>query len=260
MFFKTLKHDLANSFKDYSTLYLAMIILSIVTPLSFKMNNEFFAGILMFSLAVIFVVGFIITVTNSIGFLRRRLFEEGAYFNLTLPVSLDTTLMSKIVTVAIWQFVTYVIIMISIGLFAITFDTRLLNELGGIIGQVVRYLSGIEWWQFVLGFLHMFVGLFAFTAMVLFALAFVNSSFVRRTNYIVAVLIFFAIAYIDGWITYILDKVIFVDETRVVVDQVRWFVQFADPISGIISVAIEIFMFILIYAGARYLIDRKLEI
>ena len=259
MFFKTLKHDLINSFRDYLNLYLIMIFIAVLGPFAIKSGNNFLVGFTMMSIVVLFIMSFILTLMNAIGFLKRRLFEDGAYFNLTLPVSLDTTLLSKLVTVNIWFFITLLIGTLSIFVFAISFDPDLLNALQASLRQLIEVLSRIKWWQFVLTFLNLLTSLFSGLALVLLSMTLVNTSLFKRTNYLISIVIFFVISFVSQWvITFIFELI--VGRPEQIAYQSDILLNLSTPYSGIVQIALNLLMFIIFYGLTRYLFDSKLEI
>lgn len=260
MFLKTLKHDLINSFKDYSTLYLSMIVLAIFAPITIKSNNQILMSFSAMALAFVFVTGFILTFMNAINFLKRRLFEEGAYFNLTLPVSLDQTLLSKIFTVSIWQIVTVFIVLISVFIFVLGFDAQMLNRLPQFFQMFMRVFREFEWWQILLGILSMVLGLFTFSVMVMLVLTLVNTSLFRKTNYLLSILFFFLIAFFQSWINDMISEAIFGKNMLPMMNNQIFIRQFETPLNGFVSIALQLFWFMLFYGSVRYLFDKKLEI
>lgn len=259
MFIKTLKHDLINSFKEYTNLYITMILLAVLAPFGLKSGNEILISLSVFALVIILVMSFVLTLMNAIGFLKRRLFEEGAYFNLTLPVSLDTTLMSKLTTINIWFFVTFIIGSISMVIFAMSLDGQVVQILQRLLDNVLEIIKNIDPIQFVLAFIRIIVGLYSINATVLFAMTMVNTSYFRKTNYLIAILIFFFVTFIQGWITQLLEGLLIGNTTQMLM-QNEMGVLLNTPYISIILLVIDLLFFVAMYGLTRYLFDRKLEI
>lgn len=198
MFIKTLKHDLKNSFKDYSMLYLIMILLAIIGPFVLKSNLATLQIILGIFMVIIVTSSFVLMIVNAINFLKRRLFDQGAYLNLTLPVSIETTLISKILTVTIWQFLTLVMIGVSMLIFGLLFADNGLAVLNQMTDLILSAVKQAEWTTIVLTLISLLVSSFLAILSYLLCMTIVNTSYFKRPNYFVAFIIFIVMMLIKG--------------------------------------------------------------
>lgn len=259
MFLKTLKHDLINSFKDYSTLYLTMILLAVFVPLALKSEVPILMSISVFTFSIILFLSFVMTAMNSINFLKRRLFEEGAYFNLTLPVSLDTTLMSKILTVGIWAIGTFLIFLFTLMIFGLTLGVTSIDEIQMILRQFIEAFRNIKLTDLILYILMIAVSIMTLIAQVLLSMTIVNTSFFRKNNYIFSILIFFGIGIVAGIINDMVVSAIFGSANLFSAN--ASVVGITIPTNQMVAnLIISAIWFGVYYMIIRYLFDRKLEI
>lgn len=260
MFIKTLKHDLKNSFKDYSMLYLIMILLAIIGPFILKSNLATLQIILGVFMVIIVTSSFVLMIVNAINFLKRRLFDQGAYLNLTLPVSTETTLISKILTVTIWQFFTIVMIGISVVIFGLLFADNGLAVLNQMMDYVLVAFKQAEVLTIVLTIISFLVGSFLAILSYLLCMTIVNTSYFKRPNYFFAFMIFILMMLIKSEV---FDNVFyrFIYDNAVNTATMSQLVSFTSSNYQIAASIIYDFVFVIIlFIFTTWLFKNKIEL
>lgn len=260
MFLKTLKHDLMNSFKDYSMLYLIMILLAVVGPFVLKSNLATLQIILGVFMVIIVTSSFVLMIVNAINFLKRRLFDQGAYLNLTLPVSIETTLISKILTVSIWQFLTLVMIGISLIIFGLLFADNGLAVLNQLSDYLLAALKQAEWSTIVLTIISLLVGSLLAILSYLLCMTIVNTSYFKRPNYFIAFMIFILMTLIKAEV---FDNAFYrlVYSNAVDTDNMSQIIAFASSNYQIAaSIIYDLVFIIILFLTTTWLFKKKIEL
>ena len=266
MFLKTLKHDLKNSFKDYSMLYITMLAFALLAPFGIQSQSPILIQISAIGLSFIVIGAIIMTFMNSINFLKRRLFDEGAYFNLTLPVSIDTTLISKIVTVSIWQIVTVLMVIISGVIFSIFIREIGIENVTFFFSKLFEIISQADFLGLFLGLILMMISMFSFTTLLIVVMALVNTSAFTRRNYFFSILFFILFSWGRGIVDDAVDSLVIGDRYQTWINMTANstgvpFVRFFDSWQhSLFYITYELLWLIGLYMLARYLMTKKLEI
>lgn len=268
MFFKTLKHDLKNSYKDYAMLYATMLVFAVLAPIGARSN----IGLLNVVVAIMFMFiifgSFVLMISNTIRFIKRRLFDEGAYFNLTLPVSIETTLFSKILTVTIWIYATLLFVILSVGILGITFanfDLNFLRQVSRFINEFIRH---INWVQAFFSLLYLFIGSFVTACNLILVMTIVNTSWFKKANYFISLLLFIGLVIIQNWVDELFNLLaigrrsvmMVVNPEAKIPEIVTHFTLFKDPLTGTVYVLYQLIWFGVLFMIIRYLFKKKLEI
>lgn len=265
MFLKTLKHDLKNSYKDYMMLYLTMLVFAVLAPLGARSNIDLLNVVVAIMFMFIIFGSIVLMISNTIKFIKRRLFDEGAYFNLTLPVSIDTTIFSKILSVTIWVYVTTLFIILSIVILALTFvnfDLELFRQVQQIVSELLR---NINWLQVVFALIFQLIGSFVFAAMLILVMTVVNTSWFSKTNYFISLLLFIVLITAFDWLDGLFN-IVAIGRSEIIHignltgELVTVFTLFEDPLTAIVYILYELIIFGVLFMGIRTLFKKKLEI
>lgn len=264
MFIKTLKHDLKNSYKDYMMLYITMLVFAVLAPLGAKSNIGLLNMVIGIMFMFIMVGSFVLMISNTIKFLKRRLFDEGAYFNLTLPVKIETTLLSKVVTVTIWIYVTILFVILSVVVLGLTFanfDLSIFREVQNVVVEMIR---NADWLQVFFSLIFILVSSFVSAIMIILVMTLVNTSYFKKSNYFISILFFIAITVVKGWVDEAFNYLAigrgsvatFISDTELATH----FTLMKDPMTALVYILYELIWFGLLFMVVRYLFKRKLEI
>ena len=268
MFFKTLKHDLKNSYKDYAMLYITMLVFAVLAPVGVRSNIGLLNVIVSIMFMFIIFGSFVLMISNTIKFIKRRLFSEGAYFNLTLPVSIETTLFSKILTVTIWIYTTVLFVILSIGILGLTFSNFDLGVFRQIVSVVNEIIRDINWVQLIFSLIYVFIGSFVTSAMLILVMTVVNTSWFKKTNYFISLLLFIGLYTVRDWIDALFNTLAIGRQSVMTVvnsysafpEIVTHFTLFKDPLTATVYILYELMWFGVLFMGIRYLFKNKLEI
>lgn len=263
MFLKTLKHDFLNSYKEFGFLYITLLAVALIGAFSLQLQN-FVTVIFMFFLGL--SVGGILLATfiYVLRFLDRRLFKQGAYFNLTLPVSIETTLLSKLLTAMFWGLMTSLMTLLAMGLFAIML--AVLNDvpLETVFNGVKEIIQSLNLKNIVLVLLHSTTGYLGFISLVLVVMTIVNTSWFKKPNYFISFILFCVIGFIESSLNNFIFRQLNTQLTPISEISVGVEGLFANINLNTQHILIEVFVTLVLaivyFLVTRYLFKNKLEI
>lgn len=108
---KLLKYEFKGNYKLFLATFIGAILLNIAALFGID-NGELRLGIGI----LIWVVLFVIVLILNINSFKRELYEERGYLTFTLPVGGKKFLASKMIAAFVWFVISYVLMMISLGI------------------------------------------------------------------------------------------------------------------------------------------------
>jgi hypothetical protein len=123
MLIKSIKHDLLSTYRDFLSVYSALLVIALIGPFIANSGQEWMTALLFLGVFGFSVATLVITFLTIIRLYNRRLFSAEGYLTLTLPVKTYETIISKIVTGFIWSTVTVFVFAISTTIFAVLYYT-----------------------------------------------------------------------------------------------------------------------------------------
>lgn len=193
---KLLKHEFKNSYFEILITNIVFVVLSLFVAVTLTSRS---AVILILSLTTLFIVIialFVILIYNIIKSFNKKMFTSEGYLTFTLPVSVDSLIISKLICNIVLYFFT--VLCVAFGFFIILavnidFDNlvKIFKEILQIINILPLLIRAIAFaFQLILTLL-----------ILLFALALLNAGKIRRHKMLVGFAVFFGIALIFNWVS-----------------------------------------------------------
>ncbi|MGB7594843.1 MAG: hypothetical protein WBL80_04705 [Erysipelotrichaceae bacterium] len=203
MLIKCIKHDLLATYREFSGLYTALILLAIVGPFITKSNNPYLIGILFLGIFGVVVATLVVTFLTIIRLYSRRLFSDEGYLTLTLPVKTSDTVISKVATGTIWSIATATVFLIAGALFTtIIFFlyagsnwASQVKDISSAIGQIASTgIFGVFGRLSLLGIPMSLVDTIYSMILLIFVITLVNTSIIRKNRVAFGIVIYFALS------------------------------------------------------------------
>lgn len=279
MLIKCIKHDLLATYREFSGLYLALILLAIFSPFLLRSNNQFLIFIVFLGIFGVVIATLVVTFLTIIRLYSRRLFSDEGYLTLTLPVKTSDTVISKVATGTIWSFATVSVFMAT-GLVFLTINFFLaagaewqasVATLSDWIGQVAATGIFAEIGKLsLLGIPMSLVDTVYSMILLIFVITLVNTSLIRKNRVAIGILLFFVISlFLNGFMSLFhstpflfRDVALYFNNINSVSDlllglrQVGFTVSVPDYAFGIIGQGV---LAIALGYGTLWLLDHKLE-
>lgn len=279
MLIKCIKHDLLATYREFSGLYLALILLAIVSPFLLRSNIQFLIFIVFLGIFGVVIATLVVTFMTIIRLYSRRLFSDEGYLTLTLPVKTIDTVLSKVATGTIWSFATVSVFLVT-GLVFLTINFFLATRdewqasvatLSDWIGQIAATGIFAEIGKLtLLGLPMSLIDTIYSMILLIFVITLVNTSLIRKNRVAIGILLFFAISLFLNWFMSLFhstpflfrDVALYFNNINSVSDlllglrQVGFTVSVPDYAFGIIGQGA---LAIALGYGTLWLLDHKLE-
>jgi len=279
MLIKCIKHDLLATYREFSGLYLALILLAIFSPFLLRSNNQFLIFIVFLGIFGVVIATLVVTFLTIIRLYSRRLFSDEGYLTLTLPVKTIDTVLSKVATGTIWSFATVSVFLVT-GLVFLTINFFLATgaewqasaaTLSDWIGQIAATGIFAEIGKLtLLGIPMSLIDTIYSMILLIFVITLVNTSLIRKNRVAIGILLFFVISLFLNWFMSLFhstpflfrDVALYFNDINSVSDlllglrQVGFTVSVPDYAFGIIGQGL---LAIALGYGTLWLLDHKLE-
>jgi hypothetical protein len=203
MLIKCIKHDLLATYREFTGLYTALILLAIAGPFLIQTKVLFLAVIAFFGIFGVVIATLVVTFLTIIRLYSRRLFSDEGYLTLTLPVKTSDTIISKVATGAIWSFATAMIFLLSSILFVlISFFLSAgsswasqMKDISVVLGQVASTgIFNVFGRLSLLGIPTSLVNTVYSMILLIFVITLVNTSFIRKNRVAFGIVIYFVLS------------------------------------------------------------------
>ncbi|MCR5688047.1 MAG: hypothetical protein K6G58_08505 [Lachnospiraceae bacterium] len=152
---KLFKHDMIATWKVAVSIDLALIVLGILTGFVLHalphVEESFGMGLMFVSFIGLFYIGVIaaniVTIIYMVMRYYRNLYTAEGYLTFTLPVKTDMIIHSKVLTGALWMFLSYLCTFISLGFAGLGFLSSIdvpKEEILDAVREVFSFLGVID--------------------------------------------------------------------------------------------------------------------
>ncbi len=265
---KLLKHDLNNTKKKFLILFAIFFGICLISPLSnfLTVNSSsqdygfsgVFAGLIISLSVTGFMVLAILVAVYSFKYLVNSLFSKQGYLTFTLPYKVSQIVLSKILTVIIWQ-VCFSLVAIVGGTIMHLLNSVILAPVLGesylelpitIIKEIINALTSISTaytpWQIVIAVLSSIISFPLTIILILLSFTLINSSSIGSNSKWIAILLFFGFSYGLSTVSQILMRIFALVEPNILPLAIDFILSLGALIGG--------------YKWATYLLEYRLEL
>ncbi|MBR0597398.1 hypothetical protein [Sinanaerobacter chloroacetimidivorans] len=143
MLSKLIKYDIKSTWRDFSGVYMAILLGVIIVPLMLNnMSNQFIsmaAGFLAFGIVIAVIV---VMIVNLFKIFNTNVFSREGYLTLTLPVTSAQIVFSKLIVSSMWIVLTGLVSMIGIFIFALVLNPVSYIEIGDGLRKLFSLING----------------------------------------------------------------------------------------------------------------------
>lgn len=278
MIFKLVKHELKASLSSLVGMFIALFVLAIVGPILLNINAEWLSAIVVLAGFALMIAVTVVTIMVIVNLFNKRTFGAQGYLNITLPITTNQLLLSKLITGIIISLLTSLASFLAFMTFGLSLSWMVfggLNPLNYIfttlsdsglfakIGSIILPTSIVS-----------FVGVIYSMSLLLLVVVFIHTSYVRKNKVVVGILSYLGIYLLISTLqTYVLNaEYLIINETFDTMNLT--IVNEVDLLSSIVnSIQIHtnwaslgmVVLFYLVLSGilftiAQYLMEHKLEV
>lgn len=140
---RLLKYELQATARTFLPLYLILFLMAVVNKIFLSINSYEFsipAGIAMTAYVSFIVAIFVITLVVTIQRFYKNLLTDEGYLMFTLPASVDSLIISKLLVAALWNVLCLVLSMLSVFVLATDPESfyHMIKEFTTLWGELLR--------------------------------------------------------------------------------------------------------------------------
>ncbi|MBU1094233.1 MAG: hypothetical protein KKH01_07205 [Firmicutes bacterium] len=198
MLLKLIKHELISSYRKYLPIYAVVIIMSILSPATYRSSLLSLYGLASSALMLIIGAMGVYTIYNLILSLGLRVYGNPGYLLFSLPVKTRDIMISKAIVNAIW--------IICSGAFGLLAFSIFLNRFIGIDAlDLIRELFSVLFQNDVMfGIIYIvfgFVYIFYIIAFLMFILALLNLIYKGEHKILTGIILYFVMSTVISFIS-----------------------------------------------------------
>lgn len=196
MFVKLMKHEILSSYRKFLPIYLAVIVLSIITPLTRQFNSMVLMSSLMSISMLMAGVVFFFTLYTIIINLGQRVFGKPGYLLFTTPATTTQIIAAKSIVNIMWLIISGIVGLIAVSSFiVVVFWSDLLPTVTAIGGVISDYP-----FEILTGIVGLFTYSFYVIGMLFFLFALLNMIYKGEKKILFGVLLYFVISQGTGMV------------------------------------------------------------
>lgn len=250
-FFKLLKYEFLENIASVVLINTVLFALLIIIKVYIDSDFNWIIAIIISIIPIALFVSIVFLVTIVIRTLYLGLFSQEGYLTLSLPVSIDAILISKILISALW-----ILISIFVVLLWLIFIAFAINDASYVIQQFLLLISNYSFLEIIRILLLGIVLLIKPITLLLLVLSILHIGKIVRFRKLIGILLFMIILFIETIAVNVLY--LYIDSNMI--DYMVFVRSLVDSISYYINFFANLFVILIYYFLSRYLIKNKLEI
>lgn len=250
-FFKLLKYEFLENIASVVLINTVLFALLIIIKVYIDSDFNWIIAIIISIIPIALFVSIVFLVTIVIRTLYLGLFSQEGYLTLSLPVSIDAILISKILVSALW-----ILISIFVVLLWLIFIAFAINDASYVIQQFLLLISNYSFLEIIRILLLGIVLLIKPITLLLLVLSILHIGKIVRFRKLIGILLFMIILFIETIAVNVLY--LYIDSNMI--DYMVFVRSLVDSISYYINFFANLFVILIYYFLSRYLIKNKLEI
>jgi len=141
---KLIKYDIKSTWRDFTGIYLSILLGVIILPFIFNnVNNDFIVitgGFIAFGIIIAVIV---VTIISLFKIFNTNLYSKQGYLTLTLPVTSRQILSSKLIVSSMWIVLTMIVSVIGLLIYTLLIAPLPFMDIISAIKTAISQLSGL---------------------------------------------------------------------------------------------------------------------
>lgn len=239
---KLIKYELIGSYRQYLLTFLLFLIGCVVCPLLPGYIREIASGFFMMAIFAITISIFV----NIILAFNRSMFQKPGYLTLTLPVTTNQLIISKVIGASIWSTIAGIVLMIGLSILIFILTNASINDLFQVSGMMIgELLKNIP--MLLKELLAMISSTILLILSFYFTITLTHTRFIPKYKTLVGIVGYFIVCMLLGYIVSSPSITNFIT----LLDDTGYF---------LVQMLVNIIMAIGFFFGTRYLIDKQIEV
>ena len=210
MLTKLIKYDIRSTWRDFTGIFLAILLGVILVPMAMKnFSNELVqltAGLVAFAIVIAVIA---ITIINLFKIYNTNVFSKEGYLTMTLPVKASQILTSKLLVSSMWITLTGIVSIIGMIIFTLIITPMGLDQLWIGFRALAEQLDGMTVPTLILLALVIILSITKEVAKLFLACTVAHLKFMTKWRIPLGILTYFVLSWIESFIFQITVDVLF---------------------------------------------------
>ena len=210
MLTKLIKYDIRSTWRDFTGIFLAILLGVILVPMAMKnFSNELVqltAGLVAFAIVIAVIA---ITIINLFKIYNTNVFSKEGYLTMTLPVKASQILASKLLVSSMWITLTGIVSIIGMIIFTLIITPMGLNQLWIGFRALAEQLDGMTVPTLILLALVIILSITKDVAKLFLACTVAHLKVMTKWRIPLGILTYFVLSWIESFIFQITGDILF---------------------------------------------------
>ena len=261
---KLIKHEIIGTYRNYFTIYLGSLLLSISMGLISVIDDSDLTNTFTFLVWIAFLIGgSTVLIIQAIKMYSNSLYSSQGYLSLTLPVKTWQLLLSKVLAMLFWFFVTYLVFSCSYFIFYSLMTIKIDHYLFSPIEFIKSFEPYLNTSAITLPlfFINIVLQLFYTVVLIGLAITSVSTGWLRKGKWAIAVVIYFILSYISNTFSMQIYRILGVFSPSTVLGGLNIFNSLYETYEILLcSIVANLILGAIAFYTTVWLIDNKIEI
>ena len=194
MALKLIKHEFKNSWLEITIICPAIIIVSLIFSLSVSIQGESYLVAIMsiLTLSLLYIAAVSLVIINIVRSINKKLFSNEGYLTLTLPVSVDQLILTKVFVNFIWIVVTFITFFVSLLLIGSTLGADAFSSVASYVYEHPLIV--------LLAIIFTSIEALVFIVSLILVLGLLNTGRIKKLKLLVGIILYYLIVNVLTWI------------------------------------------------------------
>jgi uncharacterized membrane protein YeaQ/YmgE (transglycosylase-associated protein family) len=270
MLSKLIKYDIRSTWRDFAGVYMAILLGVIIAPLLFNhVDTEITDMIASFLITSIVIATIVIMIVNLFKIFNTNVFSKQGYLTMTLPVTSQHIVLSKLIVSMMWIICTGIVSVIGVFIFLMILNPLPYASLAAVMEKISWFLDNQGYLAVALIILSMIASAVKEIAKLFLACSIAHLKQLNRFRVPVAILSYFVLSWLEALIIQAIGEILnFIPYTGDVVRQLNRITDitglqdFIGLFNGVLVVGI-LYALLLSFAfsiGTVWILNHKLDL
>ena len=210
MLTKVIKYDIRSTWRDFTGIFLAILLGVILVPMAMKnFSNELVqltAGLVAFAIVIAVIA---VTIINLFKIYNTNVFSKEGYLTMTLPVKASQILASKLVVSSMWITLTGIVSIIGMIIFTLIITPMGLDELWIGFRTLMEQLDNMSYVSLILLVLLIIIYITKEVAKLFLACTVAHLKIVAKWRIPLGILTYFLLSWLESLIFQLTGDILF---------------------------------------------------
>ncbi len=206
---KLIKYDIRSTWRDFAGVYLSILLGVLIVPLLFNnINNEIINMTAGFIATGIVIATIVVMIVNLFRIFNKNVFSKEGYLTMTLPVTSQQIVFSKLLVSAMWIILTGIVSVVGLFIFLLILDPVSYASLSTAFEKLTSMIDSQGYLAVTLIILSMIASTIKEIAKLFLACSIAHLKQLNRFRIPIGILSYFIFSWVESLLVQIIGTVV----------------------------------------------------